>query len=144
MRALLDWARFRAETGETAEALAQVRTAMAEVLKYASPGSESLCFPLAARAQVLVRTGEFKDAERDARESLKGIEAAGRDEIDPFRAEVLEHLGEALSGQKRYHEAIPVLEEAEAIYRRCGPQWRLTADRSLRLRQQAEGASNQR
>jgi tetratricopeptide (TPR) repeat protein len=138
MLASLDWARFRAETGETVEAMAQVRTALAEFFKYASPGSESLCFPLAARSQVLVKAGEYKDAERDAREALKGIEAAHREEIDPFRAEVLEHLGAALSGQKRYREAIPVLEKAEAIYRQSGPAWLLTADRTLRLRNQAQ------
>jgi tetratricopeptide (TPR) repeat protein len=133
-RAKFDWARFRAETGETAQAMAQIREALPVVREYWSHGSDALWLPLAAAARVMVSAGYFDDAERYARESMDVVEQAHREEVDAWRAESLELLGVALLGKKRYPEAIPLLARAQAMYGQLGPAWTKTAGRvAMRL-----------
>jgi tetratricopeptide (TPR) repeat protein len=119
VRCQLDWARYRAEAGEKAEALAQVQEAMQVLSRH--PLNESRWSPLLAASHVLATAGHFEEAERYARESLQVVNATHRDEVDPGRAESLELIGTALSGEKKYGEAVPVLERARDIYAQLGP-----------------------
>ncbi|HEV3201789.1 MAG TPA: protein kinase [Bryobacteraceae bacterium] len=138
----LDWARYRADTGEIAEAMAQVRAALPVIRKY--PLHESQWRSLLPASHVLVKAGRFEEAERYARESLQVVEGAHREEVDSVRAESLEMIGTALSGQKKYREAIPVLEHARSIYAQLGPAFAKTADSvQARLREAQRGAGLQ-
>jgi len=122
----LDWARYRAETGEIEEAMAQARAAMTLVVRDPRLG-ESLCWPLLAASHVLVRAGQFDEAERNAREALKVVDEGQREEADSVRAESLELIGTALKGEKKYREAKPVLEHAQSIYQQLGRPWTKSA-----------------
>jgi hypothetical protein len=122
----LDWARFLADTGEIAEAMAQVRAAMPVIRKY--PLRESQWRPLLPASHVLVKAWHFEEAERYARESLKVVEDAKREEVDSVRAESLELIGTALLGERKPREAIPLLERARGIYAQLGPAFANSAD----------------
>lgn len=58
--------------------------------------------------------------------------------MHPLAAAVLEDLGEALGGLKRYREAIPSLEKAVEIYRKLGAGYAKTADRVQMVLNQAQ------
>ena len=131
----LEWARLRAETGETAEAVAQVQQAIPVVRKYWSHGNDWLWFPLTAASHVLVSAGRFAEAERYARESLLVRDEAHREQSDPWLAESLEVLGAALMGEKKHGDAVAALERSEKIYSGLGPAWARTAQRVRTFRE---------
>jgi tetratricopeptide (TPR) repeat protein len=118
-RSQLDWARYRAETGEIAEAMAQVRPAL-HILG-SQPADELRWSPLLAASSVFASGGHFEEAEQLAREAFEVIQSTERDEIDWARAESLELIGTALAGEKSYREALLVLDHARIIYEDLGP-----------------------
>ncbi len=126
--AAMDWARFRAEAGEAAEAVKQVRAAMPEIRKMYGDGSMRARY-LQAAAQVYNRAGLFQPAEQNAREALDAFHHSHLPEVHPMAAAAQEDLGEALAGLKRYREAIPALERALEIDRKLGTAYARTADR---------------
>ncbi len=113
------YAYFLAETGEVSEALALVRQDLPEL--------QSFFDPLAYVAHVMVSAGRYNEAEGYARELWKLLDDVHREDMDPDRAEVLELLGSALSGQKRYKEALPLFKRSEEAYRRSGPGFLIAA-----------------
>jgi eukaryotic-like serine/threonine-protein kinase len=126
--ATMEWARYRAEIGETTDAVAQIHAAMPEIRKLYSVGLMRARY-LQAAAQVYNRAGLFEPAEHDAREALEAIRGHLLPEVHPMAAACLEDLGSALAGLKRYREAVTGLERAVEIYRKLGPAYAKTADR---------------
>ena len=80
-------------------------------------------------ARVYNKAGLFEPAAQNAREALDAFHSGQLPEAHPMAAAGLEDLGGALTGLKRYREAIPALEKAVEIYRRLGPAYAKTADR---------------
>ena len=138
----LAWARYRAETGEIAEAVAQVRAGLPVIRRGPNGGSLYRCLDSASRVMTLA--GLSPEAEQYARESLKLLDQLRWDALAFDRADSLEALGAALYGQKRYREAIPALASAEELYRRSGPAWAMCADRALDLNRQSQVFLKQR
>jgi tetratricopeptide (TPR) repeat protein len=126
--AAMEWARFRAEVGESAEAVKQVRAAMPEIRKMYGDGSMRARY-LQASAQVYNRAGLFEPAEQNAREALDAFHHSLLPEVHPMAAAAQEDLGEALAGLKHYREAIPALETALALYRKLGIAYVTAAER---------------
>jgi tetratricopeptide (TPR) repeat protein len=126
--AAMEWARYRTEAGETADAIVQIRAAMPEIRKMYKAG-----FLLARYAQGSARiynqAGLFNPAEQSAREALEAVHQGHIPEVHPLRAACLEDLGGALAGLKRYQEAVPAFEKSLEIYRRLGPAYGKTAGR---------------
>ncbi len=119
------YAYFLAETGEVSEALALVRQDLPELQSFKN--EQTLFDPLAYVAHVMVSAGRYNEAEGYARELWKLLDDVHREDMDPDRAEVLELLGSALSGQKRYKEALPLFKRSEEAYRRSGPGFLIAA-----------------
>jgi tetratricopeptide (TPR) repeat protein len=126
--AAMEWARYRAEAGETAEAVAQIHAAMPEIRKIYTSGL-MLARYLEAAASVYNRAGLFEPAEQHTREALEAIRGHLLPEVHPMAAACLGDLGGSLAGLKRYREAVPQLEKAVEIYRKLGPAYQKTADR---------------
>ena len=126
--ATMGWARYRAETGESAAAVKQVQAAMPEIRKMYGDGSMRARY-LQAAAQVYNRAGLFQPAEQNAREALDAFHHSHLPEVHPMAAAAQEDLGEALAGLKRYREAIPALEKALEIDRKLGTAYVTTAER---------------
>ncbi|HYL79141.1 MAG TPA: protein kinase [Bryobacteraceae bacterium] len=122
------WARYRSETGEAAEALAQIREALPIVRKYSRRGF-LFAYYVQAGARVLNNAGRFPEAERYAREALDALRQDQIPETHPVTAAALEDLGAALCGLKRFREAVPALEKSAEIYRQLGPVYTHTAAR---------------
>ncbi len=125
--AAMEWARYRAESGEAAEAVKQIRAVMPEIRKNYAAGA-SLARYLEGAARVFNQAGLFEPAEHNAREAFDAFHHGQLPEMHPLAAACLEDLGEALAGLKRYREAVPVLEKAVEIYRRLGPAYLKTAE----------------
>lgn len=66
----LGWARFRAETGETKEAVDQAHEAMQVIRRVLPPLSQILWTPLNSASHILSLAGRFNEAEPLAREQL--------------------------------------------------------------------------
>ncbi len=118
-------ARCRAEIGEVAEALAAVRTELPKLRSF--PNEQFLFEPLANSALVMISAGRYREAESYARELWQILDGVHRESVDPDRAEALELLGSALSGQKRYKEAAPLFQRSEEAYRQSGPGFQIAA-----------------
>jgi serine/threonine protein kinase/Tfp pilus assembly protein PilF len=125
--AAMEWARYRAEAGETSEAVAQVRAATPEIRKLYNVGSMLGRYAQIA-ARVYNKAGLFSPAEQNAREALEGVHQGHLPEVLPLNAACLEDLGGALAGLKRYREAVPALKKALEIDRKLGPAYAKTAD----------------
>jgi tetratricopeptide (TPR) repeat protein len=121
--ALMLWARYRAEAGDTAEPVRQIRSVLPIFFKAYPPGNFNRWSSLVAAARVFNKAALFKEAEPYARESLDLVDGQPLPEADSRRAESLWHIGESLLGQRRYREAIAVLHRVEAIYLQLGPAW---------------------
>ena len=135
--AAVEWARYRAEAGETAVAVAQIRSVMPEIRKEYPTGGMMLARYLQAAAQVFNRAGLFEPAAQYASEALdrlRQVHVAGE---HPSIAACLEEQGIALAGLKRYREAIPLLEQALRIDRGLGPAYARTADNIEKVLTQA-------
>jgi serine/threonine protein kinase len=122
------WARFRAETGETKEAVEQAREGMQVVRKASPPLSSVLWTPLTSASHVLNLAGRFAEAEPLAREQLAIVDHENLPEADARRAGTLMELGTALQGEKKYREATSTFERADRIYAQLGPVWALRAE----------------
>jgi serine/threonine protein kinase len=125
--AAMEWARYRADAGESAEAVAQIRAAMPEIRRMYKVGL-MLARYVQAAAHVYNQAGLFNPAEQQAREALEEIHGH-LPEGHPMAAACLEDFGVALVGLKRNREAAPTLEKALEIYRKLGPAYAKTADR---------------
>jgi serine/threonine protein kinase len=124
----LMWARFRAETGETKEAVEQAREAMQVIRRVLPPLSQILWTPLNSASHILNLAGRFADAEPLAREQLAIVDNQNLPEADARRAGTLMELATALQGEKKYREAKTTFERAERIYAQLGPVWSLRAE----------------
>lgn len=123
----LMWARYRAETGETKEAVEQAREAMQVVRRVLPPLSQILWTPLSNASHILSLAGRFNEAEPLAREELAIVDNQHLPEADARRAGTLIDLGIALQGEKQYREAKSTFERADRIYVQLGPVWALRA-----------------
>ena len=141
-QAKLMWARFRAETGETKEAVEQTIEAMQVIRKVLPPLASTLWTPLNSASHVLNLAERFADAEPLAREQLAISDNHHLLEVDARRAGTLMELGTALQGEKKYREATTTLERADRIYAQLGPVWAMRAEQVRRklseLRSQAK------
>jgi len=113
-------ARYQAETGETAEAIRQIQAALPVIRKALDPDNFNLWTSTVSAARIFIRADLFAEAEPYAREALRLVDVQKLPEADTRRAESLLHLGMALNGQKKYVEAIAVLQRDAAIYRQLG------------------------
>ena len=127
-QAKLMWARFRAETGETKEAVEQTIEAMQVIRKVLPPLASTLWTPLNSASHVLNLAGRFADAEPLAREQLAISDNHHLLEVDARRAGTLMELGTALQGEKKYREATSTFERADRIYAQLGPVWAMRAE----------------
>jgi serine/threonine-protein kinase len=127
-QAKIMWARFRAETGETKEAVQQAREAMQVVRRALPPLSSVLWSPLASASHILSLAGRFDEAEPLAREQLAIVDNHHFPEVDARRAGTLFELGMALQGEQKYREATTTFERANRIYEQLGPVWNLRAE----------------
>ena len=127
-QAKIMWARFRAETGETKEAVEQAREAMQVVRRAVPPLSSVLWTPLASASHILSLAGRFDEAEPLAREQLAIVDHQQLPEADARRAGTLFELGIALQGEKKNREAATTFERADRIYEQLGPVWNLRAE----------------
>jgi eukaryotic-like serine/threonine-protein kinase len=134
--ASVEWARYRAEAGDTREAVAQIRAAMPEIRRQ-YPAGGMLARYLQAGARVFNRAGLFEPAAQYAHEALEGLRQTRFPEIYPLVAACLEDEGAALAALKRNREAIPLLEEAANIDRQLGPAYAATADNIQSLSRKA-------
>src|ERR1035438_9981824 len=127
-QAKIMWARFRAETGETKEAVEQAREAIQVVRRAVPPLSSVLWTPLASASHILSLAGRFDEAEPLAREQLAIVDHQQLPEADARRAGTLFELGIALQGEKKNREAATTFERADRIYEQLGPVWNLRAE----------------
>lgn len=117
------WATFAAKTGEASAAAAAIRESM-PVIERGIPSPSMNLWHAARNASGVMRlAGQYEEAERYARESLMVAQAAHLAEGDPRPGTSWEALGRALYQEKKYAEAIPALEKAEAVYRHAGAAW---------------------
>jgi tetratricopeptide (TPR) repeat protein len=126
--AAMEWSRYRADAGESAEAVPQIRAAMPEIRRTYKSGL-MLARYVEAAAHVYNQAALFNRAEQHAREALEEIHNGHLPEVHPMAAACLEDFGVALVGLKRYREAAPALEKALEIYRKLGPAYAKTVDR---------------
>lgn len=129
--AKLLWARYRAEAGETKEAVGQAVEALAVARRALAPFSSSLWSPLYSASHIFDLAGRFTDAEPLAREQLVILDRQQLPEVDARRAGGLWDLAVALRGEKKYREAANTFERARRIYEQLGPVW---ANRAEQLR----------
>jgi serine/threonine protein kinase len=127
-QAKIMWARFRAETGETKEAVEQAREAIQVVRRALPPLSSVLWTPLTSASHILSLAGRFKEAEPLAREQLAIVDTHHFPEVDARRTGTLVELGIALQGEKKYREATTTFERADRIYAQLGPVWKMRAE----------------
>lgn len=124
----LIWARFAAETGDTAAAVEYARQAMPVIEKGYPPPSLELWHASRDAAHVMRLAGKRAEAERYARQSLAVAVAAHLAQSDPRLANSWEELGRALCGEAKYAAGIQALTEAAAVYRRSPPEFAQSAD----------------
>jgi tetratricopeptide (TPR) repeat protein len=94
------------------------------VIERGIPSPSMNLWHAARNASAVMRVaGQYEEAERYARESLMVAQAAHLAEGDPRPGTSWEALGRALYQEKKYAEAIPALEKAEAVYRHAGAAW---------------------
>ena len=122
------WAGFASNTGEGAAAVVALQESMPVIEKLIQSPSMNLWHAARNASNVMRREGHFAEAEHYARESLAVAEAAHLQASDARAANSWEALGRALLAQKKYAEAIPAFEQAEAIYRRGGQPRAAIAD----------------
>ncbi|HLK19700.1 MAG TPA: protein kinase [Bryobacteraceae bacterium] len=120
--AAMEWAKYRAEAGEPAEALKQIRGAMPEVQKMYKAGLMRARYFQDA-APVFNRAALFDEAEQSARQALDALHEGHIPETHPVYAASYEDLGVSLAGKKRYRDAIPALEKSVEIHRSLGPAY---------------------
>lgn len=120
---MLLWSRFRADTGQAAEALAPSVLAMKNVRSKYPPGSIGLWSDLRNLAHVQNSAGDFRGARKSAEEALVIYKNGTWSPTDPRRAQNLLELGIALQGLHRVSDSRLVLQEALAIYDKSGPLW---------------------
>ena len=125
--AAMEWARYRAEAGETAEAVAQTRATMPEIRKMYNVGSMLARYAQTPRA--LTSRPGFSLRRNKTPAKPWSSPPSHLPEVLPLHAACLEDLGGALAGLKRYREAVPALEKALEIDRKLGPAYAKIADR---------------
>jgi tetratricopeptide (TPR) repeat protein len=112
------WARYRAEAGASAEEAAEdVLDAMSVVRRGLPEGADGFLQPYGNAARVFNLAKRHREAESYARAALAIMDKNRYSAGDERRATLFRQLGEALSGQQRYQEAIVAFEQAEGIYR---------------------------
>jgi len=117
-QAKIRWARYRTEAGAPAgEASEDVLDAMAVVRRGLPEGADGFLQPYGNAARVLNLAKRYREAESYARAALAIMDQNRYSAGDERRAPLFRQLGEALSGQQRYQEAIVAFEQAEGIYR---------------------------
>lgn len=111
-------------TGKIEEAYRESQAALAIMRhEYPVPGSFQLWTNTAAAAYPACLTQRFKQCEELAREALQTL-GPHPPPSDPRAFEAKSYLGLALTGQRRYAEALPLLKEGLEFYRarnRQGP-----------------------
>ncbi len=122
------WARYRADTGEAAEAIRQVLADMPVIRRTYPALSINLWTPLMSAAHIFNLAGRFAEAEPYAREGLAVVDALPSPELDQRRAGTLMELGTALQGEKKYRGATSTFERADRIYAQLGPTWALRGE----------------
>jgi len=127
------WAGFAAESGEPAAAAQAIRDSMPVIEKTNPSPSLNLWYAERNASNVMRAAGEYREAERYARESLAVTQAAHLAEDDTRTGNSWEALGRALYEEKKYAEAIPVLEKAELAYRHGAKAWTPKADEMRQL-----------
>ncbi len=132
------WARFRAETGETKEAVAQVLEAI-PVARVGLPHlSTTLWSSLTGVSHVLNAAGHFAEAEPYAREEIAIVDNAHFQEVDARRAQSLFELAKALRGQDKDREAVATFTRAGKIYEQLGPNWAKSVERTRKALDEAQ------
>jgi tetratricopeptide (TPR) repeat protein len=121
------WARYRAETGETKEAVEQALEAMPTARIGLPPLSAILWTSLMNVSRILNLAGRFSEAETYAREGLAVLDKLRIPEVDARRGQTVFELGQALQGEKKY-EAMSSLERSAGIFERLGPVWAKRAE----------------
>jgi eukaryotic-like serine/threonine-protein kinase len=117
-QAKIRWARYRTEAGApTEETTRDVLDAMAVERRGFPEGADGFLQPYGNAARVFNLAKRYREAESYARAALVIIDQNRYSPGDERRAPLFRQLGEALSGQQRYQEAIMAFEQAEGIYR---------------------------
>jgi serine/threonine protein kinase/tetratricopeptide (TPR) repeat protein len=137
----LQWARYRAEAGNSGPAVGQIRAAMPDLRK-TYPQGYMLAVISQAAARVFNKAGRFQDAAQFAHDSLGACRQSQISDVHPLVAAANEDLGAALAGLKRYSEAIPALEKALEIDRQLGPAYAPIADHLREVLKQARLAGH--
>ena len=127
------WAVFAVETGEAPAAAEAIRQSMPLLEKSMPPTSLNLWHAARNASGVMRIAGQYQEAEHYARESLMVAQAAHLAELDPRAGNSWDALGQALYQEKKYAEAIPALEKAEAAYVHAGPAWTPKIDEVRKL-----------
>jgi len=110
--AVARWGRLWALLGHADEAVVEVGEAVEAARKIQD--NQRLWVVLVSYAYVLNLANQGKEAEAYARESLVSVKHVDRK--DPRRAESLCETGVSLVLQKRFREAVPLLDESQRIY----------------------------
>jgi serine/threonine protein kinase len=131
--AKLMWTRYRAETGESKEAVPIALEAIQICRKNLGPLSSTLWTPLTNFSRIMNLAGRFADAERSARQEVAIIDNQQLPEADTRRAGSLFELGTALRGQNKVREGNAVLDRAARIYEQSGPLWAKRAERARQI-----------
>jgi serine/threonine protein kinase len=127
------WAGFAAESSEPAAAAQAIRESMPVIEKTNPSPSLNLWYAARNASNVMRAAGEYGEAERYARESLTVANAAHLAEDDVRTGNSWEALGRALYEERKYAEAIPALEKAEAAFRHGGTVWTPRVDEIRKL-----------
>jgi serine/threonine protein kinase len=135
------WARYRAETGETKEAVEQALEAMPTARVGLPPLSAILWTSLLNVSHILNLAGRFSEAETYAREGLAVLDNLHIPEVDARRGQTVFELGQALEGEKKYGEATSSLERSAGIFERLGPVWAKRAEQVRKMVEQSRGHS---
>jgi tetratricopeptide (TPR) repeat protein len=131
------WARYRAESGEAAQALVQLREAIPRVRDFYRHGY-LVAYYAEPAARILNKTGNFAEAVQFATQALHELQACQMPENHPLTAASLVDLGEARCGLNRSREGVPALEKAVGIYQQLGPAYTALADRAGKVLMQAK------
>jgi serine/threonine protein kinase len=133
------WARYRAETGETQEAVEQALEAMPTARIGLPPLSAILWTSLLNVSRILNLAGRFSEAETYAREGLAVLDNMHVPEVDARRGQTVFELGQALQGEKKYREATSSLEASAGIFERLGPVWAKRAEQVRKIMRESRG-----
>ena len=116
----LTWAQNLARSGKLQEALAQVEPAFTTARKAWKPENLNFYYLLMSAAFIYTAAEDYTKVESFARQAMDLVKLANLDPNDGRRADAELLIGFALSKRGRCSEGLPMMQQAETVFRQVG------------------------